>query len=244
MSEEITQQDQALQETLQEAEPTPEEHVGEETVPAHAQPEEPSQPRPNEENIRALREKAKRLEEERNQYFEYIQKQQQAQQQQPKEPEPQLGPDDLVEWKHVQKEIAGLKNEIKQYQQHQAQASAETRLKMQYPDFDKIVSPDNIASLREQYPELAATVNSNQDLYTKASAAYTLIKKLGIAPDEQYARQRAQAEQNMQKPRPVNSINPQRGNKALDQANAFAQGLTDDLKKSLWQEIKQSRKGA
>jgi hypothetical protein len=146
-----------------------------------------------------------------------------------------LGDDDLAEGKHlnrVQREIKALKEELVQ-----------TRIKAQYHDFDSVVTMDNLALLRDSYPELAATLQSSPDLYTQASSAYTLIKKLGIAPDVQEVANRARVAQNMTKPRSAVSVGPQQGESPLTKANAFAEGLTDDLKKQMVKEMNQARKG-
>ena len=146
-----------------------------------------------------------------------------------------LGDDDLAEGKHlnrVQREIKALKEELVQ-----------TRIKAQYHDFDTVVTMDNLAILRDSYPELAATLQSSPDLYTQASSAYTLIKKLGIAPDQQDIANRARVSQNVNKPRPAVSVGPQQGESPLTRANAFAEGLTDDLKKQMLKEMNQARQG-
>lgn len=146
-----------------------------------------------------------------------------------------LGDDDLAEGKHlnrVQREIKALKEELVQ-----------TRIKAQYHDFDSVVTMDNLALLRDNYPEIAATLQNSPDLYTQASSAYTLIKKLGLAPDQQEIANRNRAQQNAMKPRPAASVGPQQGEGPLSRANAFAEGLTDDLRKQMIQEMNQARKG-
>lgn len=145
-----------------------------------------------------------------------------------------LGDDDLAEGKHlnrVQREIKSLKEELVQ-----------TRIKAQYHDFDSVVTMDNLAVLRDNYPELAATLQASPDLYTQASSAYTLIKKFGIAPDQQEITNRARVQQNNIKPRPASSVGPQQGESPLTKANAFAEGLTEDLKSQLLKEMNSYRK--
>lgn len=145
-----------------------------------------------------------------------------------------LGDDDIAEGKHlnrVQQEIKNLKEELVQ-----------TRIKAQYADFDTIVNVDTLAALRDNFPELAATLQDSKDLYTQASAAYTLIKKLGIVPDEEVLINRNRIHNNTVKPRPASSVGPQQGDSPLTKANAFAEGLTEDLKKQLFKEMQQARK--
>lgn len=144
-----------------------------------------------------------------------------------------LGDDDIAEGRHfnrVQQEIKSLKEELIQ-----------TRLKAQYPDFDAIVNVDNLSALREAYPELAATIQSSPDLYTQAASAYTLIKKFGLAPDHEVIANKNRVAANYTKPRPASSLSPQQGQSPLSRANAFSEGLTDDLRKELLKEMQSSR---
>lgn len=153
--------------------------------------------------------------------------------------------DALVEGKHlskVDKKIKKLEQQLQQYQQQSVLSATEIRLKTQYADFDSVVSADNIQVLRTQYPELAESINSNQDIYSKAVSAYTMIKKLGIAqvPDT-YIQDKIQAQKNAAKPRPLASVAPQQGDSPLSRANAFANGLTPELQKQLLKEMNQFR---
>lgn len=166
-------------------------------------------------------------------------------------PEEDLGfsleEDALAEGKHlnkVQKKIQKLENQLKQYEQQVAMTTVETRLKSQYPDFDAVVSVENLSNLRAAYPELATTINATSDLYSKAVSAYTMIKKLGIAPQEDtFQQEKMQAQRNAVKPKSLASISPQQGDSPLSKANAFANGnLTEDLKKQLWKEMNEYRK--
>jgi hypothetical protein len=96
--------------------------------------------------------------------------------------------------------------------------------------------------LRAAYPEVAATINSSSDLYNQASSAYTLIKKLGIHNPDAYKAEKAIVQENAAKPRPTASLSPQTGDSPLSNANAFANGLTDDVKKQLYREMLDSMK--
>lgn len=204
----------------------------------------PAKTTSKEENLARLRQQKEKAERERDElvaHFKKLQEQQQPTNKQDDEPE--LGPDDLVEWKYVQKKLKGIEDKIAQQYAQQEQYSAEARLKSQYPDFDKVVTQENIEMLRDQFPELAATISrSSSDTYSKAASAYTMIKRLGIAPDETLEQSRTTATNNAHKPRPLSSMSPQQGNSPLTKANAFANGLTDELKSSLWKEMKEARK--
>jgi hypothetical protein len=92
------------------------------------------------------------------------------------------------------------------------------------------------------YPELAETLGSSSNLYGKAVSAYTMIKNLGIYQEDQYSPDKQKAQANAAKPRPLASVGTQQGDSPLTRANAFAEGLTDDLKRQLRKEMAEAIK--
>ena len=74
------------------------------------------------------------------------------------EEEINLAPDDLVEWRHVEKKIKKLEKELKTFQESTSQSSAESRLKSQFPDFEKVVNKENVELLKQIEPEMASTL--------------------------------------------------------------------------------------
>lgn len=196
-----------------------------------------------------LRDKAEQAER-RAQEAERLLEQYSSQQQSVEEPEEDLSMDEdsLVEGKHlakVYKEVRQLKSQLKQYEQKSTVSAVELKLKAQYPDFDNIVSGENLANLKAAYPEIAHTINSSNDLYSKAVSAYTMIKKLGISePVDVYSEDKARAQKNAAKPRSMASISPQQGDSPLTKANAFATdgSLSKDLKAQLWKEMNSYRR--
>jgi predicted transcriptional regulator len=203
-------------------------------------------PTQQERNFKTLRANKDKLELERNEALEKLAKyEQQKSALKPTLQESDdyglgLGEDDLAEGKHLKKinaHIQKLEKQINKYQQQSSEIGVETKIKQQYPDFDKIVSKDNIELLRSLHPEIAQTINSSSDLYNKAVSAYTMIKKLGIVTEDNFQQDRALAQKNAAKPKPLSSVSPQQGDSPLSHANAFANGLTDDLKKQLYREM-------
>jgi len=195
-------------------------------------------------NFRALREKAERIERENNEMARQIASYQQQSQQRPQEEpeiEDNLAPDALIEKRHLSrydKKLQKLEAQLKAYQEQSITLSAEAQLKAKYNDFDTIVNKDNLEMLKLTYPELAQTIYNNPDLYTKGASAYTIIKQMGIAPGTSTDLDKERAERNLAKPRPVASVAASQGNDSpLQRANAFANGLTEDLKKQLHQEM-------
>ena len=130
-----------------------------------------------------------------------------------------------------------IEEKLERYEQQSSLSSAETRLRSQYNDFDSVVNNSNIEALREAYTEIAASINANNDLYTKAASAYTIIKKLGIYKEDAYKTERDHANMNATKPRPLTSVSPQQGDSPLARANAFANGLTPELREQLRKEM-------
>lgn len=156
-----------------------------------------------------------------------------------------IAPDDLAEGKHLnklQKQIKLMEQKLAQYEQKTSTITAEQRVFNDMPDYRKVVTDDNIAILKTAYPELADSIGANPDLYTQAKSAYTLIRKLGIHIDDVRANERATVQNNAAKPRPLTSISPQQGDSPLTKANAFANGLTPDLREQLVKEMNDARR--
>jgi len=203
------------------------------------------------ENFKRLRESKDRVERERDELHKRISDLEMLQNNKsiPAEEEEDLSisiaPDDLAEGKHlnkVSKKIKRLEKQLEDYHKQASTESVEAKLKYEYPDFDKIVSKDNIESLKIAYPEIARTLNDSTDLYSKAISAYTMIKKLGIHVDDTYGVDKTRVSTNASKPRPLTSVSPQQGGSPLSKANAFAGGLTPELKKQLYREMIESTK--
>lgn len=197
-------------------------------------------------NFRALREAKEKAERERDEAIKVLREAYSAQQR-PVVEEPEyeegfsIAPDDIVEGKHlskVDKKIKQLEKQIQQYQKQSQEVALETRIKAQYPDFDAVVSKQNVEMLQAAHPEIAQTLITSTDLYSKSVTAYKMIKQLGIYQDPaQYQMDVTRAQKNLAKPRPVASVSPQQGEGALSKANAFAGGLTDELKAQIYKEM-------
>ncbi len=249
-NEQITQNEDNFQDigkdVAYQVEPVVSDSPVEESTSAQAAPIE--QETAQQRNFKALRERALRLEQEKQDMARQLaayQQQNQRQQEQP-EQEDDLAPDTLIEKRHLSrydKKISELEQELKQYRDQSISMSAESQLKSKYSDFDAIVNKDNLEMLKLTYPELAQTIYSNPDLYTKGASAYTIIKQMGIAPGSQNVADKERADRNLAKPRPLASVSAAQGNDSpLQRANAFANGLTEDLKAQLRKEMIESMK--
>ncbi len=199
---------------------------------------------------RALRSEKDRIQRERDEAIRLLQMQQQYQQPQQIQPQPQeeeinLNEDQLVEGKHLKsyhKKLQALQQQIKTQQQQSYTENSKLRLKAKFPDFDSIVNQDTIEMLQVLQPEVAQTLNASSDIYATGVTAYTLIKNLGLKSDQNYQDDIKRIQTNVAKPKPMASINPQQGESALSKANAFANGLTPELKQQLYKEMMDAKK--
>jgi hypothetical protein len=249
---------EAIQETQEDTSPAyaaPQEEVESEDVDTSPAPVEP-EPEPEsaaKKSFRELSAAKKKAERERDEYRQLLAEMQAAKNPAPAAPVEEdddfrLGDDDIAEGKHISKvdkraqsKIKALEQRLQQYERETAESRAETKLRTQYPDFDKVVTRENIELFAEAYPDVAQSLNSNNDLYSKASSAYKMIKKFGIYQESPFASEKAVAIKNVAKPRPLASVSPQQGDTPMSRANAFANGLTDDLRAQLRKEMEQSR---
>jgi hypothetical protein len=189
-------------------------------------------------NFAELRQAKEAAERERDAYLNRLKQIENSKQEVPKVKDPEIGDDDLAEGRHLK----ALRKELDEYKREVTQTTNEARVRSQYPDFDTVVNAKTIDQLRLAYPELANTIGSSGNVYNQAVSAYTMIKKLGIYDGQNHDSAKQAVEKNSGKPRPLSSVSPQQGDSPLSQANAFANGLTPELKKNLYKEMIEARK--
>ena len=196
-------------------------------------------------NMRNLREKSDRLARERDDAIARL-REMEAKNATPEEDLSfNLASDDLAEGKHLnklQKQIRKQNEELMRQQQQTRALLVDTKLKSEFPDISKVVTAEALEALKEAEPELAESLASTTDYYSKAKAAYKMIKKFGIYVDDNYASERETVQRNAAKPRPLAAVSPQTAESPLSRANAFANGLTNDLKEQLYREMLDSIK--
>jgi len=149
-----------------------------------------------------------------------------------------INPDDFVEGKHLSaydKKLKRLEAEMIAAKEQASQIAAEALIRSKYPDFDAVVTTEALQALQRDHPEIAATISANKNLSTQAGAAYKIIKQLGIKPN--YEAEQEIINKNQAKPKPLASLQPQHSDSPLTHANAFANGLTEDLKRQLNKEM-------
>ena len=156
-----------------------------------------------------------------------------------------LRSDELVEGTHVNElddELQQLKQQLLKQQQQSYNENSKLRLKAKFNDFEQVVNQETIEMLQVLQPEIAQTLNSTQDIYAAGVTAYNIIKNLGLKPEASYDSDIKRIQTNAAKPKPMVSINPQQGESALSKANAFANGLTPELKEQLYKEMQNARR--
>ena len=149
-----------------------------------------------------------------------------------------INPDDFVEGKHLSaydRKLKRLEQEMITARKQAEQIAAEALIRSKYPDFDSVVTQEALQSLQRDHPEIAATISANTNLQTQAGAAYKIIKQLGIKAN--YETEQEIINKNQAKPKPLASLSPQHTDSPLTHANAFANGLTQDLKDRLYKEM-------
>lgn len=254
--------------TMEESQSAPENSdeivVSAETSQEESHAEAPEGPKQSWKELREKAQRADTLQKERDQYYNVLKQieeearyyaQQQPQQTQQREPEEEefdlntLDDDEVLTGREMKRALQKESKRLRYIEESinaQRQASTETQieneLKSKYSDFYDVINNDNITKLREMRPGLAKSLSLNPDLREKAMDTYQMIKDLGIYQEDHYAAEREMARKNAAKPRPINSVSPQMGNSPLSKANAFAGGLTDDLKKHLYKEMLEKSK--
>ena len=220
----------------------PQESIPQPEVPTPTTHQEDDQTR----NFKQLREKSERIARERDEalsrlreYEARIQQGAPKSNQEVESDEISMAPDELAEGKHlskVQKQLTKLKEEVRL-------ANIKSQIQSSYPDFYSVVTNENVRLLQEKYPSIANSLNSSSDLYSTAASTYTLIKELNLnSQGKSYEPEKQIAHANAAKTRPLASVSPQQGDSPLSRANAFANGLTDELKLQLRKEMEESRR--
>jgi DNA repair exonuclease SbcCD ATPase subunit len=211
-----------------------------------------STPKPasgQQENFRILRERAERAEREREEYSrklaEIEAKSKHIEQVPEEDLEVNLGADEIAEGKHLSKigrKMKQLEQKIAEAEQKRIQLEKQSEsnaiianIKADFPDIDKVVNEATMEALRQRSPEIEKTIRSSNDLYSKAAAAYRIIKDMGLYVDDAYAADKAKVQSNMAKPRSTAAVSGT--SSPLSQADIFANGLTPELKDRLHKEM-------
>ena len=130
-----------------------------------------------------------------------------------------------------------VRKALQQREYEQAPKLIEDEMK----DYSRVVTPENVERLKQTNPRLAASLGDVKDPYAQGALAYSYIKSQGIYKDNDGANNKQRAMDNSKKPLPVTAAKP---SNALESANAYANGLTPEVKKQLFAEMQAAiRKG-
>jgi len=155
----------------------------------------------------------------------------------------ELGNDDLVEGKHLKKGLSEIRDLIRKKELE----TVPDKLKARFENFDNVVSKESLEKLRKIEPELYQTLQvesgrslSADDLLSKGISAYKMIKSFGIVPEnKEFTDKKEQVKSNHRKPISTQAI---KSSGAIHEANAFANGLTRELKSQLNKEMIEAAK--
>lgn len=217
---------------------------------------EPQEEVKESDNWRKAREARRKLElenEELRRQLEYqpkVQQQQVAQQQAQQVEDEDLEFDDfmgneeddnLATAKHVKKLVEQNKKlvkTVKQMKQTQKIESAETRLRIQYPDYWEMVTPDNLKLLAQKMPGTSEMVRTQQDPYLQHVAAYEAIKQLNVVAkkEDEYLPSKVKVTNNSLKPKSISNMATSSQETPLSVLKSHFGPLSDE-EKARWRKI-------
>lgn len=154
-----------------------------------------------------------------------------------------LSDDDIVTAKQARSLAEKMARQVAEETIRQREASTvDERLKARFPDYESVVTQENVEILKQQDPELAMSLYAlAQDPYAQAVAAYKMLKRqVGTDMAKQHP-SKAKALENAKKPVSVQAVGK---NSAIGNVSRFENGLTPELRKELYQEMQQAIKRA
>ena len=154
-----------------------------------------------------------------------------------------LSQDDLLTRAQAER-LAELKARqiVEETMKKQHASTAEERIRMKYPDFDDVLTDENIQFLRENKPSLVRSVLANSDPYAQAEAAYELAKSFCPQNNSESRENMKKLEENKAKPLSSNAV--KKPSSALDNAHAYTQDkqLTKEGRDYYYQQMQQAKK--
>ena len=211
------------------------------------QPEEKPVEQPKEsqkeQNLRILRERAERAERRAAEMEQLMQQQKQQQYQQPQQvqqvehqEEFRMEDDAYLDGKKFNNYLERKKQEDRKQreenqrlQQQILSSLAEQRIRTELPDFDQVVSAENLKNLAAVKGESYQSMMSNPDLYAKAKTAYDMIKGYGL--NEDYSDMNKKIADNKSKPRAAASVAPQQADTPLSRVGDYDRRILTDAQR-------------
>ncbi len=225
-----------------------------ENQPAESKPA-PEEPKPVPESIsskhfKRVNDEKEQLRRQNEELMRLIQEERNRFQPQQPQVEDDFGIDDnnFAEGKDLKrfaKEVRELKQELHQYKQKTVIDVTHARLRAEMPDFDKVVTDENIALFEAEYPDEAeALKNSTAAPLSVGKAVYKNLKRLGIYVEDTAAPSREAVQKNLSKPRPAASVSPRQGSTPLSKVDDFgSEDLTEERAAALRLEVARYKRG-
>jgi hypothetical protein len=153
-----------------------------------------------------------------------------------------LNDDDIITAKQARSLAMKMARQVAEQTVREREAQTlDERLMTKFPDYQEVVSKENIDLLQQQEPELAKSLYAlQQDPYSQGIAAYKMLKKLGLGDTSEMAVNKKKALENSKKPVSVQSVT--KSSSAIGNVHLFENGLTPELKKQLWKETQECAK--
>ena len=192
-------------------------------------------------NWREARRKMQELERRTADQDELIRRLQTQQQPTQEDDLAKLADDDIVTAKQARSLAQKMAREVADQAIREREATTiDERLRNKFPDYENVVTQDNIDLLKQQDPELAMSLYAlANNPYEQAVAAYKMLKRTGLGDMAKTQPQKAKALENSKKPVSVQSVTK---SSAIGEVHKFENGLTPEVKKQLWQEMQDARK--
>lgn len=141
-----------------------------------------------------------------------------------------INDEDLAEGKHIKelkKELKTLRREL----QSKEMETVQERVNLRFPDYNSVVTQENIDILREKKPYLAKALSRFDNQYELAVEAYDLIKTYVVGQEPSMSLEAKKAQENSMKPRSVQAVSK---TSSLAEANQFAE-MDEKSKKAFLQ---------
>lgn len=162
-----------------------------------------------------------------------------------------ISDDSYIEGRQYKKQLKAVKKELKETRkqfQEIAQRTiidqAEFKLKTQFPDFDQVVTTDNLQKLQMMKPSLHRSILSNDDIYDKGYTAYEMIKAVGISREyPEIDDNDRRIEDNRTKPRSSANASPQSADTPLTRVGDYDRRIiTEDRRNQLLRQVAEAKK--
>jgi hypothetical protein len=136
---------------------------------------------------------------------------------------------------------AAIQRGIDRRLQEESRRTLPQRMEARYKDFNEVVTIEALDALTKAEPELAAALDKIPDHDLQAVSVYKLLKSRSPAPAPTSVKtiEEKKFAENATKPRSINSVAAQ---SPIGNAHVFENGLTPELKASLYKEMQKARK--